>query len=342
MTAIVVVTSCDDRFAPALAAMVQSLLSHLPASRTLHLYVVGKDLGAESRERLLRSWKLDNLVVRWLRALEPNLRGAPLWGRMTIHTYYRLLLVELLPPEAQRAIWLDCDVIVRRNLAELWECDFQNQAALAAQDLVIPYVSSRYGVSAYKELGLHPKAPHFNAGVMVVNLGWWRQNETLNQALGYLRRYGSKVYFWDQEALNAVLAGHWAPIDPRWNQIASVAGRSFFNPDHLDEETYQGVIQDPWIVHFAGWWKPWLLRDTDRRRRLFFQYLDQTAWAGWRPPRSWTSSALALYDARLRDLLYPLESWGMRIWRARSARPALTTRYRGATVRERSSRQALR
>jgi lipopolysaccharide biosynthesis glycosyltransferase len=53
----------------------------------------------------------------------------------------------------------------------------------------------------------------------------------------------------------------------------------------LDEATYRRIVREPWIVHFASPSKPWHYGNSHPRRDLYFQYLDQTAWATWRPKR---------------------------------------------------------
>lgn len=61
---------------------------------------------------------------------------------------------------------------------------------------------------------------------MVVNLDWWRQHDVTAHVVAHLRKYENTVFLWDQEGLNAVLVGTWGELDPRWNQIANVSGRS--------------------------------------------------------------------------------------------------------------------
>jgi len=82
-------------------------------------------------------------------------------------------------------------------------------------------------------------------------------------------RNRNAICFWDQEGLNAVLAGQWGELDPRWNQISSVSGGSFFPVEDLDQMVYQQVVIDPWIVHFAGTLKPWLYHNHNPARALY-------------------------------------------------------------------------
>jgi lipopolysaccharide biosynthesis glycosyltransferase len=313
---IVVVTSADDEFAVPLAAMVRSLVEHLPASQPLTLHVIAGSLSTANRARLMRSWPFPHLHVRWLEPPAGRAAALPVWGRMTIHTYYRLFLDDILDASDARVLWLDADLIVRRDLSPLWHVALGAHGTAAVQDPEVPYVSSRYGVAGFAELGLPARQPYFNAGVMLIDRGWWRRHDITRLTLAYVNRYRRQLTFCDQEGLNAALGGRWTALDARWNEIASVVMRRTFAPPHLDVEAIERLRSDPWIVHYAGWWKPWRLHAGHPRRRLFFDYLDRTSWAGWRPRPSVGHYAAAMYSGYVRDVLYPCERWGMTIWRA--------------------------
>jgi lipopolysaccharide biosynthesis glycosyltransferase len=145
---------------------------------------------------------------------------------------------------------------------------------------------------------------------MLVDVRSWREDDIGALASRYLRQ-ASDVMFWDQEALNAVLAGRWRELDPRWNRMPSA--------ERLGDP---GAAAEPSIVHFSGMLKPWRLPETPSGlRALFYRHLDETPWAGWRPPRTPTSVALGWYESsRVRDLLYPLEPWVMLSARRRLGR----------------------
>jgi lipopolysaccharide biosynthesis glycosyltransferase len=230
---------------------------------------------------------------------------------MTSATYHRLMIARLLPEGVARAVWLDCDLLVTGDLTALWETDLGGSHLLAVRDSVVPRVSSRYGIRRWRELGLPRKAPYFNAGVMLLDVDRWRDDDIGVLAGRYLM--GARdVMFWDQEGLNAVLCGRWGELDPRWNRMASAERRA-------DAERADAAH---WIVHFGGTLKPWRLPEpSSGPRALFYRHLDQTPWAGWRPRRTPTSAALGWYESsRLRNIAYPLEPWVMLSARRRLSR----------------------
>lgn len=237
--------------------------------------------------------------------------GLPAAGGMNVSTYFRLLIGEALPSSLSKVIWIDADLLVVHDIAELHLLDPDSHPVLAVQDMVIPYVSCPLGVPGWRELGLRADQPLFNAGLMVVNLDLWRAERIGWRAFEYLARNAGAVALHDQEALNAVLAGRWLPLDQRWNCIASVAGRRFHDSGRSPAD--RRLSRDAWIYHFAGDWKPWTLPYGRHPYGLFYQVLDETPWAGWRPTASLGNRLRATYHEHLRDFLYPLENRYTRI-----------------------------
>lgn len=308
---VVVACAANASYAMPLAVMLRSAATHLDGGRRLVAYVVDDGIASDDKRRVIQSLP-EHASVHWIEPRRENFDGLPLWGRMPITTYDKLTVAEFLPADAHRAIWLDCDMLVLADLAELWDRPFSGAPAMAVQDALVPFVSSRFGVGGYDELGIAPETPYFNAGMMVIDVDRWRTTGILRLALEHLKKYRRRVFFWDQEALNAVLAGKWNPLEPRWNWSANLdrlAGSSTHRPHPMAARAR--------VVHFNGNIKPWLVNDGGSLDVAYFEMLDETAWAGWRPARTMRSRLLGLYgSSRLRRQLYPAEQWGVQLlWR---------------------------
>lgn len=313
---IVVACSADRRYVMPLAVMLTSLVARLDPHRSLCVYVIDGGISPADRSRLAECLRRPNVRVEWVPGQPASRPELPVWGRLQPAVYERLAIADYLPESVRKAIWLDCDLVVEEDLGRLWDMDIGDRSVLAVQDMIVPYVSSPMGVARHAELGLPGSSKYFNAGVMAVNLSLWREHDVAARVMAYLERYWDDVFFLDQEGLNVVLAGHWGELDPRWNQNAGVSGRSFYRATHLDEATYERVVNDPWIVHFAGYLKPWGAYGEPRSRALYFRHLDRTPWAGHRPDSRLPALALGIYESsRLRDLLYPLERRALKLAR---------------------------
>ena len=307
---VVIACASDHRYIQPLAAMLRSTIDNFGEDRELEIHVIQSGITGADRDRITKGWPA-NTRVNWIDAHESEYAGLPLWGRMPVSTYFKLGLPDLLPSNVEKVVWLDCDVIVLDDITGLWEIPLASAPLAAVQDAIVPLVSSVCGIGKYREIGIPGTAPYFNAGVMVVDVAAWRRESVAARAMDYLKRYQDSVTFWDQEGLNAALAGRWLSLEPRWNHNASIPRRGSFN-DEL-----------PSIAHFAGGLKPWRYPTRDSLRSLYYVYLDKTAFAGWRPAPSLAGDAVSFYEGSgLRLLLYPAENLGMRIVRGLSRRAA--------------------
>src|SRR3954470_15505245 len=184
-----VVIAADNNYAMPLAATVESALRNLRNDERLDLYVIDGGISADSHYRLWRGWDDPRLNVRWLEPDLSLLDGMDVSGHVSQMTYARLLLPLLLPEHLERVIYLDSDLLVLRPIGELWREPVEGVGCRACQDPAAPWLDServlanyeRCGpllaatrpVPNYRDFGMQPSEPYFNAGVMLVNLKYW-------------------------------------------------------------------------------------------------------------------------------------------------------------------------
>jgi lipopolysaccharide biosynthesis glycosyltransferase len=300
---VVIACASDAAYVMPLAAMLRSVVDNLSARRTAAIHILYSRIPPARQEEVERSLPAGRCVVHWIPADDSMFSGLPLWGRMPVSTYFKLSIADLLPADADRVVWLDCDLLVLDDIGALWEQELDGRHLGAVQDAIVPRVSSRFGVANYARLGMNADAMYFNAGVMLVDLAQWRRDRVSAHALDYLRSNSSSVVFWDQEGLNVALYSKWKALEPRWNLNASIPGARSNNAAAS-------------VVHFAGNLKPWRYRTRHKLRSLYYEYLDRTVYSGWRPAPSAAAAMISLYEnSGLRSLVYPAEKAGMRLVR---------------------------
>lgn len=296
-----VITLADERFAMPLAVMVRSLLDRLEADRSVHVTIIDGGFLDLTRDQMIESW---NTSAGWQRcSLEwrpPDYgEGAsiPTWGRLPKLTYARLNLAAYLPG-VTRAIFLDSDILVRTGIGRLWDTPLAGSVAAAVIDPFLTSVSSPQGLEAHAAAGLASDAPYLNAGLMLVDLELWRERNVGPRAWAFVNRNWRTLPWYDQDALNSVLAGEWRPLDSRWQIHPRLAAL---------RSSGETRANDAWIVHFSGRLKPWVYRGGSPADQEFFEVLDRTEWRGWRPPVTGRSMLTGLYERKLRRLFYPVE-----------------------------------
>lgn len=282
---IVVVLAADDNYAMQLSVVVCSVLRNFKSKRKLIFYIMDGGIRDFNKRRILKSSNLyqDRIEIKWLETKDRlSNEKLKISGHVSISTYFRLLIPELLPQKYEKVIYLDSDLVVNHDISKLWDVEIGESYLLAVQDAGIPYVSSQYGLMNYEELGIPSHCKYFNAGVLVINVRKWRIGNIGKKVIDYLEKNRSYIRWWDQDGLNAILAGCWGELDPRWNQVPTIHEYPGWEESPFSEEVYKNVVRDPYIIHFAQAEKPWNSRRYHPANELFFEYVDMTAWKGWR------------------------------------------------------------
>jgi lipopolysaccharide biosynthesis glycosyltransferase len=168
----------------------------------------------------------------------------------TVSTMDRLLLPELLR-DIDKIIYLDIDLVVLGDLADLWAVDLAGRR-LASKSSSSP--GARYvlqmvnhaiaGLPAQQAFDvrrrLFAEGPlccrAFNAGVLVLNLARMREESFALRHIPMIESWAMN----DQDVLNIYARDQRIELDPRWNAIPR-----------------QDLTDGAWIVHFAGPVKPW-------------------------------------------------------------------------------------
>ncbi len=296
-----IVSGADDAYTLPLAVTISSAIQTLSPERRLDVYILDGGISEQSKARLQASWDAPRVTVHWISVDRKSFERLPVSHHVNAATYMRLAIAEYLPPSVERAIYLDADMLVRRDLSCLWDEPQEGHAVLAVQDYAAPYIDASVSMPSFerslpylaaatpianhRELGLPQDAPYFNGGMLVIDVSAWRQQNMADRLLECLDTHREHVLWWDQYALNVVLAGNWKPLDLRWNQGAHL----FVYPDAedspFDSLTHSQIMNDPWIVHFCSPDKPWNYFCRHPATREFRDQVRRTQWRGWKPDR---------------------------------------------------------
>src|SRR5690606_23440847 len=180
------------------------------------------------------------------------------------NTYARICIPHFIDQKATRAIYLDVDMILLKDVAELWQISLEDYPVGAVADRSQIVSSEWGGIKNYKELGLPPDSGYLNSGMLVIDPEKWRKLNIAERAFKCSIDNIEFISFADQYALNVIFNQQWKELDPRWNAYA------------------QNDIEDPYLIHFTGM-KP-IFRGYSgnaRYKDYFFDYLNQTPWANY-------------------------------------------------------------
>jgi lipopolysaccharide biosynthesis glycosyltransferase len=297
----VLVCGADDNYAIPLAVTLHSALVNLDDEGPVELYVVDGGLSAGSKRRLERVVDAPppHVDLHWRTVDMSRLEGLPTHEWINTTTYLRLLIPDIVPARHDRALYLDSDLQVEASLTDLWAHSFDGHALAATRAYGTPYVSSPLGIEKYRELGYAPETPYFNAGVLLFNLDRWRTEALSERVLQYLRDYHEHVQMVDQEALNAVLADDWAPLDLKWNVMSHLVNFDDWDDSPFKERVRprrEELLDAPYIYHFAGGSKPWQIACNHPAQLEWIGYLWECPWFSAPERLRWFGEWMARYS----------------------------------------------
>src|SRR4030095_3513940 len=142
----IIVAGADDRYAMPMAVTLYSALANMETGRAVSLYIIDGGIREENRRRLTTVLNVTGLEVHieWVKPDLSQLEGlAKYYTWITQAGYLRLLIPELLPTQCERAIYLDSDVVVERDLGQLWKQTIEAFPALALANYPPPFVGCR-------------------------------------------------------------------------------------------------------------------------------------------------------------------------------------------------------
>lgn len=168
---------------------------------------------------------------------------------LSIATYYRLLLPGLLDKSIARVLYLDCDIIVAGDIKPLFQLELSGYALAAVKDC-LPQTDAHRQI-----IGLPLDGNAFCAGILMINLDYWREHSSQENMLKFANEMGGKLIMEDQDVLNHEFRNQWFQLP---NKYASTP----LSIVPLDKNQKWADIQEyaftPVIFHYAYILKPWL------------------------------------------------------------------------------------
>jgi lipopolysaccharide biosynthesis glycosyltransferase len=219
MEPVVIALASNERYFPGLYCAVASALSQLDATREVDLKVLDGGISRASTEALSRLvGRVSKSVRLQFVTVDPSIFGKATLGPGESHmTYCRILLPHLL--DVPRLIYLDCDVLVFRDLAQLFDLELAPGKALAAaRDSETLSLADDSPIIADAS-NLPREGAYFNCGVMLMNVDELRRQKLFERAVEFLNE-NSSYRFWDQSAINFLLYGHIAELPEYWNRAS--------------------------------------------------------------------------------------------------------------------------
>jgi lipopolysaccharide biosynthesis glycosyltransferase len=150
---------------------------------------------------------------------------------------YSRFLIPLLKSEIDKAIYLDSDLIVLKDIKKLYSIDLENKP-----------------IGAVPHFLKYKKNPYFNSGVLLIDCKKWRQERYIDKLLELGKNYKNGA-FPDQDILNDCFKNNYKILDNQFNLL------------NVDVHWRCSIVRHPFLVlklknkcivrHYCGKHKPW-------------------------------------------------------------------------------------
>ena len=222
-----IVLAANYAYVDQVLTTIKSICYH---NRSIRFYLINSDFPNEWIKQLnKRLEKFDSEIINCRVTSEQISRYKT---DISYTVFLRYFIADFV--QEDKALYLDCDLLVTKNLDDLFATDLQDYPLASVRD---------FGGRAYFGQEI------FNAGVLLVNNTFWKKENMTQKLIDLSNEWHDKVDQADQSILNMLFENKWLELDFDYNHIVI----------HKQFTDYQlPVGQDyPGIIHYLSHRKPW-------------------------------------------------------------------------------------
>lgn len=249
-----IVYCSSDLFSEVCAVSIVSLFENNKNAADIVVYIIEDHISERNKARLLSISNEYGRRIEFIPMQPPSdfYQDKRFTFDSVGRTYGRMILGDVLPLEIHKVLSLDSDTIVLGNIEELWNYDVQGAPIAGVDDCMGK-------VAMVKTQHLKEDTPHCNAGMYLVNLDVWREENWTKLFERYIRNLfdrGISLGGYEEEVITHTLSERFFLLPPKFNVmtlelVLSYKEMLFFRqPIHYyTEKEIKQAIQSPVITH---------------------------------------------------------------------------------------------
>lgn len=250
----------DDGYCPFLAVAIQSLIDNCSGENTYLIKILHTDISEENKKKIAK-YERRNVDIEfvdlnyYIKKVKDKLYTRDYYSKTT---YFRLFLPNLYP-QYDKVLYLDSDIVILDDIANLYNIDVEDNLVAAAPDDIIQTFPV-FQTYAEKVVGVADYRSYFNAGILLMNLHQLRRFKFQEKFLYLLDKIKFSVAQ-DQDYLNRMCKGRVKLFEKEWNRMPIA-----------DEKIKTENVK---LVHYNLAFKPWHFEDI-LYKEFFWMYAQET------------------------------------------------------------------
>ena len=236
----------DKNYVPYLTVAVKSLVNKASNDNDYKIYILSSDLKESDIEEIKQCEKetVEISIVDVNEKIKDIKDKVALRDYYSVSIYFRLFIPSLFP-QYEKAVYLDSDIVLNSDIANLYKTEIGTNYVAAILDETV-FSSEDFTYYVNGALGVTEKQ-YFNSGVLVMNLKKFRDNEIEDDFYNWVNnlQFGSVAP--DQDYLNCICKDQVTYMPLGWNKMP-------LGSDLPDEELH--------LIHYNMFFKPWKYENT--------------------------------------------------------------------------------
>ena len=261
----------DENYVSHMAVTMASVLVNLSPSTYVRFHIMSANINELIKKKLSKLKELRSFDIFYYDISNYKMDNFPLnREHITVASYYRLLVCDILPENISKILYLDCDMVVEEDLTKLWDIDIGNNYVAVAEDEASGIHMTK-GKIKYQDF-------YFNSGVILFDLNLLRSFHLFAKCVDYFEKNEKSIVAQDQDILNGVLDGKCYKLPLRWNVATPYYLFDNWQLTCPAEDRWE-AIYNPAILHYTYVPKPWQKECVHPLKKEYFKYLALTPFA---------------------------------------------------------------
>ena len=264
-----ILVTLDRNYLLPLRVLLASLVINNPEEH-FHFYLASDDLTEEDLTDIRIFLLRHESTLHVIHIEEDWFMQAPTVRYYSRAMYYRLLAAQFLPPNLEKILYLDPDILVINPIRELYDMPLSSETLYAAcihkglMNISLPVNKIR--LASYESEG------YFNSGMLLMNLPSIRQSVHPQEIFDYAEKNRHLLFLPDQDILNGLYGERIVPVDEtRWNYDARKYQEYLIASG--GEKDLNWVMNHTAFLHYCGKHKPWHKENSGRFDALYKHYI---------------------------------------------------------------------
>lgn len=280
-----VLYGCDDNYAPHTGISMTSLFENNRDIDEITVYLAAMDYSRENIDRMRRLASQYNRKLVMLDTEVPKQKieqsNCGKWNG-SIAAWLRFFVLDQIPEDVDRLLWIDSDTIVEKGLGHILQTDMTDKPIAAICDCI------SYRARFY--LGFGIDEPYYNSGVILFNMSYIRQRGVLPRMMRHIADNAAGYLTPDQDMMNVFFRGEIIKLPPQYNYqcfLSAYSIEDFFSVYPWSKEAYytpeqiQEAKRAPVINHFFRFLGdyPWQRgRNYHPAKALYEEWIQKSLW----------------------------------------------------------------